>query len=316
MARPRTRQLLVRIPSSSARLILLLGLGLPACAHMPWATQNSQSAHAGPLPAGDDPSAPPPAPFEAEERSRIHEVDPYVAEASTTYELDPNLIHGVIWVESRHQPRAKSPAGARGLMQLMPATAGAMARDLGRPIARVYDPAFNVQAGSLYLSRLLEKYEGDETLALAAYNAGPGNVDKWLTGDGLPPRSLEYVALVQDARRRFEALNGQWSLPLDETPQVIAASDRRPTPSPSVPTAPPPAEPPPRAEAASNPLAPSPDVYKPTPPPEPPLFDTPYPPIEERPARGEPPPRARRATPSNAGRNSDPPAPDLPSVLD
>jgi hypothetical protein len=324
--RQRSRRLVCNpsLLGRSGRAVLLAALvGLPACANPPWATKTTQHANAGPLPSGDDPNAPPPAPFQELEKQRIHEVQPWVERASSTYEIDPNLIHAVIWVESRHQPRAKSPAGARGLMQLMPATASAMARELGRPIARVYDPAFNVEAGSLYLSRLLEKYEGDETLALAAYNAGPGNVDKWLKGDGLPPVSLEYVGLVMEARRRFVALGGEWSQPLDEGPTRIATADRpAPRPEPSVPEPPPPAKEEVPVQRVANPLAPSPDVYKPTPPLEPPLADTPYPPLEEPPRARASTSRPRRPAPEPDARAreraADLPAPPrgLPSVLD
>lgn len=332
---------LVRDPSRhAARLGLAAMLVATACANPPWATTTTQHPHAGPLPPGDDPNAPPPAPFADAEKDRIRQVQPYVERASSSYELDPNLIHAVIWVESRHQPRAKSSAGARGLMQLMPATANAMARQLGRPMARVYDPEFNVQAGSLYLSRLLEKYEGDETLALAAYNAGPGNVDKWLKGDGLPPVSLEYVGLVMEAKRRFVALGGEWSLPLEDegATRLATAAKPAPRPEPHVPDPPPAAEDEREPAPVTNPLAPSPDVYKPTPPLEPPLRDTPYPPLEDdtrsrtrASTRAAQPQRQPRAEPSarpeprpspvrGAVRADDdelpPPPRGLPSVLD
>lgn len=324
--RQRSRRL-VRNPSRLGRAAVLAALVvLPACANPPWGTKTTQHVNAGALPPGDDPNAPPPAPFDEPEKQRIREVQPYVARASSTYEIDPNLIHAVIWVESRHQPRAKSPAGARGLMQLMPATANAMARDLGRPTARVYDPEFNVEAGSYYLSRLLEKYEGDETLALAAYNAGPGNVDRYLKGDGLPPHSMQYVALVMEARRRFVAFGGEWSQPpLDEGPTRLASSTPRPAPrpEPSVPEPPPPAEDPIEPTPVANPLAPSPDVYRPTPPLEPPLRDTPYPPNEDEPTRARasttrPSPARAPASTRPRERAGDPPPPPqgLPSVLD
>ena len=323
--RPRSCKLVCNPSLLGRNVVLAALLVLPACANPPWATKTTQHANAGAPPPGDDPSQPPPAPFADPEKQRIHAVKPWVERASTTYEIDPNLIHAVIWVESRHQPRAKSPAGARGLMQLMPATANAMARELGRPIARVYDPEFNVEAGSLYLSRLLEKYEGDETLALAAYNAGPGNVDKWLKGDGLPPHSMEYVGLVMEARRRFVALGGEWSLPLhDEGATRIATADRpAPRPEPSVPEPPPPAKEEVPVQRVENPLAPAPDVYRPKPPLEPPLADTPYPPLEDpaprarasasRPRRAAPQPDAPAS--EKAG-DLPPPPQGLPSVLD
>ncbi|MEE9385601.1 MAG: lytic transglycosylase domain-containing protein [Nannocystaceae bacterium] len=144
--------------------------------------------------------------FTAPQRQRIAAVQSEVSTASAQYGLDPALINGVIWVESRFQPRAKSPAGARGLMQLMPATARELARQLGDRRARPYDPGFNIRAGSFYLSKLLRRYDGDERLALAAYNAGPGNVSRWLAkGKGLPEYSQRYVASVVSAQARFRS---------------------------------------------------------------------------------------------------------------
>src|SRR5690606_4742127 len=90
--------------------------------------------------------------FRPEEREKIARVQHHVMVASSAHDLDPALINGVIWVESRFEPRAKSPAGARGLMQLMPATASALAIRMGRHRATTYDPEFNIMAGSLYLA--------------------------------------------------------------------------------------------------------------------------------------------------------------------
>ena len=156
----------------------------------------------GDLPATS--TAPTPG-FNPAERQRIALVQPWVDAAAYDYELEPQLLNAVIWVESRFVERATSPAGAQGLMQLMPPTAKELAQKLGRPHASSYDPEFNVTAGALYLRKMLERYGGDVRLALAAYNAGPGNVDKWTARGGrLPPRSEEYVQLVLDAKRRFE----------------------------------------------------------------------------------------------------------------
>lgn len=142
--------------------------------------------------------------FSASEQARIADAQSHVALAARTHRLDPALLNGVIWVESRFNPRAESPAGARGLMQLMPATARGLAKQLGeRP--RPSDPGFNVRAGSLYLAKMIRRYDGDVRLALAAYNAGPGNVDKWHRRGGLPDRSVAYVERVLAARARFVA---------------------------------------------------------------------------------------------------------------
>lgn len=144
--------------------------------------------------------------FTPDERARILAVQDTVERASSEYGLDPSLINAIIWVESRFEPDAESPAGARGLMQLMPATAAYLAKRLGEPRPRANDPEFNVRAGSLYLSEMVEKFD-DERNAVAAYHAGPGNVAKWLAaGKRFPDWSNEYVDKVMAARVRFEGL--------------------------------------------------------------------------------------------------------------
>jgi soluble lytic murein transglycosylase-like protein len=102
----------------------------------------------------------------------------------------PDLVRAVVQVESAYNPRATSPKGAMGLMQLMPATA----RQYG--VRNPYNPTENVRAGVQYLRMLLDKYGNNEELALAAYNAGPGAVDKY--GETIPPyrETRDYVTRV------------------------------------------------------------------------------------------------------------------------
>jgi soluble lytic murein transglycosylase len=103
--------------------------------------------------------------------------------------VDPAVVLGLIRQESSFDSATISPAGARGLMQLMPGTAAAVARQIGMtvtPVALVFDPQQNMRLGIAYLREVLDRYGGNLPLALAAYNAGPGRVDQWLAENGDP----------------------------------------------------------------------------------------------------------------------------------
>ena len=126
--------------------------------------------------------------------------------------LDPALIAAVIYAETKFDPRTSS-AGAEGLMQILPATAMFLARKSGATTFTTADlatPQVNIAYGSYYLRYLLDEYHGDETLALAAYNGGEANVDRWrgrrarrrpaVQPGGDPfPETRDYVAKVEHA---------------------------------------------------------------------------------------------------------------------
>jgi soluble lytic murein transglycosylase-like protein len=135
--------------------------------------------------------------------SRSRPVQPIVHVASRAHAVAPDLVNGIIWVESRFQVHARSSKGACGLMQLMPRTGREVARAIGMTY-HPYDPRFNIHAGTYYFSRLVDRFHGNHVLALAAYNIGPGRVDGWLRqGQPLPGQSRVYVDNVFGAARAF-----------------------------------------------------------------------------------------------------------------
>ncbi|MDX9790831.1 MAG: transglycosylase SLT domain-containing protein [Candidatus Kapaibacterium sp.] len=111
-------------------------------------------------------------------KDRIEIYETIINEASDKYGIPSELIKAVITAESAGRNIAKSKVGAKGLMQLMDATA----KELG--VTDSFDPLQNINGGTLYLRRMLDKFNNDRNLALAAYNAGPGNVEKY---GGIPP---------------------------------------------------------------------------------------------------------------------------------
>jgi len=147
----------------------------------------------------------------------IRHMDTITANAG---DLDPALILAVIMAESSFDQTAQSRAGAQGLMQLMPDTAADIARRMGNTDFaphHVWNPDTNIQMGIFYLSWLKARYNGNVELALAAYNAGLGNVDSWLanpqfSADGVNltsipfPETENYIRRVNQFRRVYQIL--------------------------------------------------------------------------------------------------------------
>ena len=126
-------------------------------------------------------------------RRRTTAYDDVIADHSSKHALSPDFVRAVIQAESGFNPRARSVKGALGLMQLMPATAAAYG------VLDAFNPIDNIRAGVAYLKSLLVRYNDDESLALAAYNAGPGAVERF--GRSVPPyrETRNYVAKIRAA---------------------------------------------------------------------------------------------------------------------
>lgn len=136
------------------------------------------------------------------------------------YDVDQDLILGVILAESKFKENAQSVHGARGLMQIMPETAKWIARQIeddGFSEDKLYNPKMNIKYGTWYLSELKEEFHGNEILALAAYNAGRGNVHEWMKEYGwdmnfndykqIPfPETREYVKNVLKNKEQYMKL--------------------------------------------------------------------------------------------------------------
>jgi soluble lytic murein transglycosylase-like protein len=170
-----------------------------------------------------------------------------VAAAAKRYSVDADLITSVIAVESNFDPKAVSRKNARGLMQLLPETA----ERLG--VKNVFDPQDNIDAGTRYLKELLQMYNNDLVLTLAAYNAGTDSVQKY----GRVPPYAETITYVQRVKRSYEKAKS--SAPAKAASRTAAAPANAATPSKSPSAnvaAPMSAAPPASATTASSPRSP------------------------------------------------------------
>ena len=148
--------------------------------------------------------------------------EPFVMSAAKEFDLDPFLIWALMRQESQFQPQVVSKAGAVGLMQMMPATAGDIAARLGVPIEEVKldDPEINIRFGSFYLRSMLDQFSNNADMALAAYNGGGGNVRRWKKSAHMTavedfPTSItyletrEYITIVMDAFQVYKWFYGK-----------------------------------------------------------------------------------------------------------
>jgi len=131
-------------------------------------------------------------------RTAPQTLDRYIKLAAANHQVDPMLIKAVIKAESNFDPSAISPKGAQGLMQLMPGTA----KDLA--VSNPFDPLQNINGGTKYLRYLLDNFDGNVELSLAAYNAGPGNVAPYGVIPNFP-ETKNYVAKVMENYRAYRS---------------------------------------------------------------------------------------------------------------
>lgn len=140
------------------------------------------------------------------------EYEDIIVKEANDHDLDPFLVAAVIYAESRFSPKAGSPVGARGLMQLMPQTAAGIARRLGDTsytVDKLYDPSTNVRYGTYHLQGLMGRYDSDVESALVGYNGGGGAGDRYQAGEregSVPRESLNYVGKVLAAKSAYEEL--------------------------------------------------------------------------------------------------------------
>ncbi len=163
------------------------------------AAQQEQSTTPAASPA---PVLPPP----DRNEKRVIALAPALVEAARAHDLDPLLLHAIAHVESRHNAKAESPAGARGVMQVMPATG----RRFGVTDSKqLFDANTNVRASATYLRTLHDRFRGDLKLVLAGYNAGEGAVEKY--GRTIPPYP-ETQAYVRDVLAVYRRLTDEFSI--------------------------------------------------------------------------------------------------------
>lgn len=154
----------------------------------------------------------------------------WIKQYSNAYGVDPALVSAVIMQESRFNPTAQSPKGARGLMQFMPGTASTMAKEVGMSSYDLLDPETSINFGAAHIRDLLIKYNGNIDAALAGYNAGTGNADKWIRlgilGDIPFKETRNYVVNVKNYQKIYATMYAE-QLGLKENPKYAVKIEQK-----------------------------------------------------------------------------------------
>jgi soluble lytic murein transglycosylase len=154
----------------------------------------------------------------------------WIVQYSKAYGVDPSLVAAVIMQESRFNPSARSGKGASGLMQFMPGTASTMAKETGMTSYDIFDPETSINFGAAHIRDLLVKYNGNVDAALAGYNAGTGNADKWVSlgilGDIPFKETRNYVYNVKKYQQIYATMYAQ-QLGLLDDPKYSVKVDQK-----------------------------------------------------------------------------------------
>ncbi|MEI6039808.1 MAG: lytic transglycosylase domain-containing protein [Candidatus Berkelbacteria bacterium] len=128
--------------------------------------------------------------------------------------VDPNLVCAFIYTESHFNKDSTSGVGARGLMQIMPATAAGIAQEIGDnnySSSKLFDPDTNIRYGTWYIKGLYEQYNGDVSMVAAGYNAGRARADDWRDrGRGLPTETVYFVQKIKNTKEMYDKIYGKW----------------------------------------------------------------------------------------------------------
>lgn len=128
------------------------------------------------------------------------------------YELEPAFVASIIYAESRYNPEAISRVGAKGLMQLMPATAKSISAQLGEDkMGDLFDPETNIRYGTFYIAQKIKDYEGNKEAALAAYNGGPAVGSRYVISReaGIPKETQNFIKTINQAQIKYQELYGE-----------------------------------------------------------------------------------------------------------